>query len=247
MKSNFVPEQPPYKLNKNRTIRNVVTLLICASVVSGCSSAPKEEVSSASQESWSESQLFQLSIPKADLLRFGFPSVGYSDVTIKDYSDPKRENLAQEVESVIPANCFPVASIFEDSAKSGALLSFNQVIDDENLDHNLSITVKSFQSDAEASKKFELLLQNADKCGAWIPKYQSGESGIYMDLWESLDSKTQNRLQWSNDMYDEADILGIQGSLIYEVYVKIDGNLGRAQAVAKEVDAELISLISQSK
>jgi hypothetical protein len=247
MKSHFSLANPLNTANINRKIRIAATLLISASIVSGCSSAPKEEVSTSSQESWDESQLFQLSIPKGDILRFGFPSIGYLDVTIKDYSDPQREGLAQEVVSVVPANSFPVASIIEDSEKSGALLSLKQIIDDENLDHNFSITVKSFQNDSEASKKFGLLLQNADKCGSWIPKYQSGESGIYMDLWESVDSKAQNRLQWSNGMYDEADILGLQGSLIYEVYVKIDGNLNKAKDIANKAEVELISLIKKVK
>lgn len=223
----FSSKEHPYQ---SRSFLLVVVLL--AMTLSGCGES-KAKISN-SETGLSESVLFESSLSKTIVNSFGFPKVNYDTVWIKEYSDPNREGIEKEIIEVTPDYCMPVASLYSDSPNSGALLLLNQSMDDSPLDSNLTLAVRTYADAGSAKDHFDLLVRNADRCGTWIPKDESGETGLSMDLWERPDSIEESTLAWSNGVYSEAGITGVVGSVIYDVYVRMDGKLSKAKDVAKK-------------
>ncbi len=224
-------------------IKLIVGVLIVV-FLTGCSNSVSSQVEM--EAGLSENELFQSSLSKTLVQSFGFPVIKYDNIVIKEYSDPNRSDIKNEVIKVVPDFCLPVASLLSDSKESGALFSLVQTMDDESLDSNLTLTVKTFLNEIAARNAFDEFLSNADRCGTWIPTYKFGDIGISMDLWEKPVFKDRNMFGWANSVYSESGVVGISGSAIYDAYVKMDGRTLESKEIvkkiAKHVQKTLISL-----
>lgn len=226
----------------------VFAILSCFALAScSTSSTDQGEDSSklAESEGLSESDLFKIQISDDTIQQWGLINHEERIFFIKAYSDEKRNYQSQEVESVIPDYCMPVASLLSDTKKSEAKYFLQQSLNStENFDY-FGIEVKAFESASLARDKFDLLVANSDKCGAWLPKYTSGETGIELDLWEKLSTKTPDYIAWENEKYDEAGSVGLVGSTVYVISVSVDGRMEKSKSVRETANTYVGDFLRQ--
>jgi hypothetical protein len=192
----------------------------------------------------SETDLFEFQIAENLVETWGLKSAEKTDLTIKSYSDSKRVNQSEEVESVIPDYCLPIASLLLDSSKSGSNYLFTQIFASElNSFNYLQVQIYAFDSESLANEKFNEFLSVADKCGSWIPKYSDGGTGLEMDLLTKFSASSPDSLAWENSDYFEASGMGIVGSAIYNVSASVENNIEVAKSIRLSAQSHVRNLL----
>ena len=223
-------------MNLMKPISIVIFGTIAGLLLSSCGNNTEVSASSSStvqqDGGLSETDLFKSQVTENSVEEWGFKSPEKDSFFIKSYSDPNRNYKSDELASVIPEECLEVATLLQDSEKSQAkLLSSLNFKDKTNSSNAIQIKVMAFESEKLASSRFNELLSKKDNCGSWIPKYQSGDTGLEMDLWKKTSTSNSKYLAWENSTYSEASALGLVGSAIYDIYVSIENDLNRARTV----------------
>ena len=225
----------------------LVLQISLAFLISGCSTeAQSEQISTPRQSNfkWSETALYRLKFSTTDAASWGLAKPKLDLVSTKSYANPNRAYIDEELKSVVPDYCTPVALIIEEGKVSGAEYEYFQSFENSDNGQRIQIEIKTYLDAKTAAMKFSEFLDLKDKCGAYIPTYSNGDNFNEVTRWERITDFGLDFLFFDSPN-DYSEYIGLKGSAIFSFYVHGYEGKSLRQNIMKNGSRQVASLLAK--